>query len=135
VAVAELAAEIGAEGEPHVEVEAELGRYATWIESMVYRTIQEALVNVRKHAHAHAVAVALHERDGAIAGTIADDGVGFDVESALERARHTFHMGLDTTAERLRLAGGTLTIASSPGEGTTLRFWLPVHRSGDAGEG
>jgi sensor histidine kinase YesM len=43
----------------------------------------------------------------------------------------THHFGIDTSAERLRLAGGSLTIDSTPGSGTRVEFTLPAHRAED----
>jgi len=74
------------------------------------------------------VRIEIRDVDGLITGAIADDGSGFDVPSARARARATHHFGLDNSAERLRLAGGDLTLVSTPGAGTRVTFALPAHR-------
>jgi signal transduction histidine kinase len=98
----------------------------------VFRTIHEALINVQRHACARRVCIDVRDIEGLIAGTVADDGSGFDVASARARARATRHFGLDNSAERLRLAGGNPTLVSTPGEGTRVTFALPAHRAHDA---
>jgi signal transduction histidine kinase len=78
------------------------------------------------------VCVDVRDVGGLISGAVADDGSGFDVDSARARARATHHFGLDNSAERLRLAGGNLTLVSTPGAGTRVTFALPAHRALDA---
>jgi signal transduction histidine kinase len=115
-----------------VDLDLDLTRYSDVIESLVFRTIHEALINIQRHANAQRVRIEVRDADGFITGTVIDDGFGFDVASARARARATHHFGLDNSAERLRLAGGDLTIVSTPGEGTRATFTLPVHRADDA---
>jgi signal transduction histidine kinase len=62
-----------------------------------------------------------------LAGEVADDGAGFDVRRALDRRTAPLHLGLDATAERLRLAGGELEIDSTVGEGTVARLQIPLN--------
>ena len=118
-----------------VELDIDLARYSDVIESLVFRTIHEALINIQRHADARSVRIDVRDVDGLITGTVADDGTGFDVASARARARATHHFGLDNSAERLRLAGGNLTLASTPGEGTCVTFALPAHRAHNASAG
>lgn len=90
------------------------------IESTLYRLVQEALTNVVKHAEAQQVAITLVERDGGIDLAIEDDGRGFDPSDDSDG------FGLVGMRERATLLGGTLTVASSPGEGTQVLAALPV---------
>jgi signal transduction histidine kinase len=108
-----------------VAVSVEVPRYAEAFETLVYRIVREAVANVRRHARARRLEVTLIHTDGELRGTIADDGLGFDVHRALDRHRTRMHLGLDATIERIRLAGGAIDIDSSPGEGTRLEFRLP----------
>lgn len=124
---AEAADESGFEPELNLDVD----RYSDVIESLIFRTIHEALANIQRHAHAAHVRISVHETDGVIHGSITDDGSGFDVRSARSRARTTHHFGMDISAERLRLAGGNFHIASTPGKGTQVSFSLPVQRAAD----
>ena len=95
------------------------------VDSTLYRMLQEALTNVAKHAGARHVSVILEERDGLLRLVVEDDGRGFDVESTQRRARLEGRLGLAGLGERAALVGGTLTIESSPGSGTTLYVKLP----------
>jgi signal transduction histidine kinase len=72
------------------------------------------------------VQVRLWTRDGWLHGQIADDGRGFDVERALDRRGMRLHIGLDSMRERVRLAGGEVTITSAPGQGARVDFAVPL---------
>src|SRR4029079_17119968 len=115
-----------------LELDLDLARYSDVIESLVFRTVHEALINIQRHANARRVCIDVRDIDGLIAGTVADDGSGFDVPSARARARATHHFGLDNSAERLRLAGGNLTLVSTPGQGTRVIFAIPAQRTDGA---
>jgi two-component system NarL family sensor kinase len=79
------------------------------------RILEEALANVRKHSGARNVSVAMAADEQAARAEIADDGQGFDVESALVRAARRGRLGLVGMAERVRLLGGHFDIHSRPG--------------------
>jgi signal transduction histidine kinase len=91
--------------------------------TILYRIVQEALTNVRKHAHAREATVALNEVDGGYLVRISDDGVGFDVEQGVQATPG--HLGLAAMRERSTLVGGWLRIESAPGDGTTIEVWTP----------
>jgi signal transduction histidine kinase len=55
---------------------------------------------------------------------VADDGRGFRADR--KPSRRSMHIGLESTRERLRAAGGGLEITSAPGAGTTLEFHVPL---------
>ena len=96
-------------------------------ELQLVRIVQEALTNVRKHARASHARVEIRREDTRLVTTIVDDGVGFN---AAARARGEFpQFGLSTMRERAESIGGTLTIDSTPGSGTTVRFDLPVYEA------
>jgi signal transduction histidine kinase len=109
-----------------VEARIAVPRYAEAFETLVYRIVREAVANVRRHARARRLEVSLVHADGELSGRISDDGRGFDVHRALDRHRAGMHLGLDATIERVRLAGGTIDIQSTPGEGTRVEFRLPA---------
>jgi signal transduction histidine kinase len=109
-----------------------LGRYDHALEELVYRSVQEALANVRKHAHADAITVTLRERGGAIRAEVCDDGLGFDVVDARTRSSAALHLGLDALHERVLAVGGTASITSAPGQGTCVRFAVPLTASREA---
>jgi signal transduction histidine kinase len=88
----------------------------------VMRIAQEALQNALRHAHASRVDVRLEAHDGHVRLTVADDGVGFDPAEPGLRSRR---LGLTSMEERARALGGTLTIQSRPGAGTTVALEVP----------
>jgi signal transduction histidine kinase len=91
-------------------------------ELQVVRIVQEALTNVRKHARATRARVEITREGETLVTLIADDGLGFN---ATARARGEFpQFGLSTMRERAESIGGTLTIDSTPGGGTRVRFEL-----------
>ena len=99
------------------------------VELAVYRVVQEALSNVRKHAHAGEAEVRMGLHNGAFWAVIRDDGVGFDADDgSLARLGH---LGLAGMEERAHALGGTLGIQSSPGEGTQVTLLIPHVHGGD----
>jgi PAS domain S-box-containing protein len=84
------------------------------------RVLQEALANVRRHSAARNVEVRLRTDDEVILIEVADDGRGFDLESA--RAG----IGLSTMRERVEGLGGKIEVKSSPGEGTKVMVRVPL---------
>jgi signal transduction histidine kinase len=95
-------------------------RHAPDLESTIYRTVQEALTNVVKHAEASNAMVGVSEGAGAVELVVRDDGRGFDP------ATQSRGFGLLGMRERIALAGGTLAVAARPGEGTEIRVRLPA---------
>ncbi|UGY90958.1 PAS domain S-box protein [Streptomyces gobiensis] len=91
--------------------------------TLIYRTAQEALMNVRKHARANLVRVQLLGLDDGCLIRIVDDGVGYD---PLEVESRPGHLGLALIQERAQMAGGWCRIESEPGVGTTVEFWVPL---------
>jgi signal transduction histidine kinase len=88
---------------------------------MLTRVIQEALSNAMKHAgHPQNLWVECCWRDGWLEVRVADDGDGFDLETALEG------MGLNNMRDRIHALGGELTIQSAPGQGTTVLARVPI---------
>jgi signal transduction histidine kinase len=94
--------------------------------TIAYRIVQEALANTRKHSNASRVDVVLESQEHGLCTSVADDGVGFDVETTLAVDRPG-HLGLKAMRERAELAEGWLRIESRPGA-TTVTFWIPERR-------
>jgi signal transduction histidine kinase len=95
-------------------------------ETVLYRIAQEALTNVARHAHASRVSVLLERRPGYASLIVEDDGRGFESEGTTESPAATGRLGLLGMQERARLAGGSLTVESAPGGGTTVFARLPI---------
>jgi PAS domain S-box-containing protein len=89
---------------------------------LIYRTTQEVLANVRKHARARMVRVQFLEVSDGCLARITDDGVGYDPAEIEQRPGH---LGLTLIRERAQIAGGWARIESTPGRGTTVEFWIP----------
>lgn len=98
------------------------------VEATLFRVAQEALTNVRKHAQARRTALTLSYMNDRVALDARDDGTGFDPEDndAVVSSTREGGFGLGTMRERVERLGGTLSIESAPGEGTTLVVELPV---------
>jgi len=96
------------------------------VSTALYRIVQEALTNVARHAQAHSVSVLLDCRNETVRVIVEDDGRGFDVAQVLSRREHDRHLGLLGIRERVELLGGTMTIESQPGAGTTLYVEIPL---------
>lgn len=96
------------------------------VESALLRIAQGALANVREHAGASSAALTLTCLDDQIMLDVTDDGHGFDVPAGATRPAGDRGHGLPAIRARLRQLGGTLTIESSPGEGTALSASIPL---------
>jgi signal transduction histidine kinase len=94
----------------------------------LFRVAQEALNNVTRHSGAHRVDLSLQREDTEILLEVTDDGRGF----APGAPGHIAGLGLYSVAERVDSVGGTLTVASTPGAGTTLRVAIPFGGSSGA---
>jgi signal transduction histidine kinase len=88
----------------------------------LYRIVQEALTNIRKHAAARSVSIVMVAAYPALKITITDDGEGFDPGSVQERGSEG--MGLRGIRERIEIIGGRLDIQSSRQNGTRVQIEL-----------
>jgi signal transduction histidine kinase len=86
----------------------------------LYRIVQEALVNVVKHARAHHVSVVLTRKNAHVLAVIEDDGRGFDPEADTDGS------GIAHMRERAQLLGGRFLVESRAGAGTTLVVEVPA---------
>lgn len=105
-------------------------RLAPEVETALYRIVQEALTNVARHARARNVSVVLEYIQSHIMVIVEDDGVGFDVIEALGSEVKEKSLGIYGMQERAALVGGTLTIESQPGNGTTVYVRVPLPLEG-----
>jgi two-component system, NarL family, sensor histidine kinase DevS len=100
----------------------EADRHDPEIEVAIYRFVQEGLTNAVKHAGDARVVVTVAEGADEIVVGVRDDGPGFATDA------HHEGFGLIGLRERVELVGGTVTVQSGPGAGTTLEASLPVRR-------
>jgi PAS domain S-box-containing protein len=96
------------------------------LEATAYRVVQEALTNVRKHAQARQVSVIAERRPDELRVVIEDDGVGFDPEAVRRERGGGRQLGLVGMSERATLAGGTITVESESGGGTSIYLHIPL---------
>ena len=87
----------------------------------IFRMFQEAIQNIIKHANASHVNVEINYREG-FEICIVDNGIGFDIESQLKRSNG---LGLQNLQMRAKLAGGQAVCTSSPGNGTSIKIFIP----------
>jgi two-component system sensor histidine kinase DegS len=87
-------------------------------EGVLFRIIQEALTNVRKHARARTVEVSLTLQARRVVAIVKDDGEGFDVAATEARLGRTRNLGLISMRERADLEKGHMEIRSQLGRGT-----------------
>jgi two-component system, sensor histidine kinase and response regulator len=100
-------------------------RLAPELEIAVFRIVQEAVDNAAKHARPRRVQVCLDFSAAAVTALVADDGIGFE-PSAYQGQHTSSGLGLAAMRERAILAGGTLDIASQPGQGTRITARIPT---------
>jgi signal transduction histidine kinase len=92
------------------------------VETALFRTVQEAVNNVLRHAQAQHVRVVLWRGNGHVSLLVADDGRGFDVQ--LPRSGR--HIGLWSMRERVEQLGGQFEVQSTAGQGTCVRAVVPL---------
>ena len=96
------------------------------LEDPIFRFIQEALNNVRKHAHASQVIIRIYVLSGSLTVQVSDNGSGFLPEPENKGAQPGQHFGLRLMREHIEHAGGRLEIRSKSGEGATLKARFPL---------
>jgi len=142
----------------NVRVEADDLRMSGHVETAVYRTAQEALQNVAKHAGAESVRIRLSRQAGRAVLEVSDDGTGFDPgtlggvagsgqalggvagsgqtpQRPAGNAVAPTGLGLAGMRERAELLCGNLELTSAPGRGTTVRLAVPFTPPGEPGPG
>ncbi len=102
----------------HVDADG-VGRLTREAEATVYFCVLEALQNVAKYAAASLTTVELRQAGGRLTFLVTDDGAGFDLAGPVTGS------GLQGMRDRLAALGGSLTVGSAPGRGTTVAGALP----------
>jgi signal transduction histidine kinase len=115
-----LRAQVNRSAVPVVLEADQVGRYSPDAESTVYFCALEALQNVAKHARASRVTVRLVGSGDTLEFSVGDDGAGFPAAGTSRGS------GLQGMSDRLAAHGGTLTVRSRPGQGTTITGRLPT---------
>ena len=97
-----------------------IGRYPPEIETTVYFSCSEALQNAAKHAESATGVTISVWQDRELHFEVRDDGAGFDVSTT------PLGNGLTNLRDRLAAVGGTITLTSTPGQGTVLGGSIPL---------
>ena len=103
-------------------------RLVSQVEDTVYRLVQEALNNTARHASTDRATVEVSEDDEQVRVRVSDEGCGFDPSGG------TDGFGLVGMRERVALAGGSVEVSSSPGNGVSIVAVLPSRHRGGSGE-
>jgi PAS domain S-box-containing protein len=113
--------------ERHIELEAGIAEEAIPknLKVSIFRIGQEALNNVANHSKAEWVDISLSKNGGGIELVVSDDGVGMDLDQILQTSTAR-SLGFTSMRERTELTGGSFSIESAPGEGTTIRAYWPI---------
>ena len=93
---------------------------------LLFQAVRELLLNAIKHAAARKVVVTAEARGGAVVVVVSDDGCGFDVAQATAAEADAMTFGLFSIRERLEYLGGSMTVDSRPGSGTSVTLVTPL---------
>jgi two-component system sensor histidine kinase DegS len=104
-----------------LRVVGEEARLSGALEPTLFRIIQEAMNNAKKHARAKNVEVSIAFTANTVSAVIRDDGVGFDVAATEARIDGGKHLGMVSMRERVELEKGEIEIRSQIGQGTEVR--------------
>jgi signal transduction histidine kinase len=96
--------------------------------TVLFRVAQEALSNVARHARATQVELSIQKLPGAVRMNINDNGQAFDVQHRLLSKNHK-RLGLLGMRERVEMVGGSFSVESEPGKGTSVRAQIPIDDS------
>lgn len=111
-----------------VSLDSDLGeeRFPPEIETAGFRIVQEAITNALRHARAGHVRVESRRGGKELQLAIADDGIGFEVDEARQRAIRGGSVGLLGMQERAELLDGRFSLTSTPGRGTKVAVQFPL---------
>jgi len=111
-------------GEEGLTITPEVHQGATGLDKQadlaLFRIAQESLRNIRRHAGVDTAELSLRRADGQVVLEVRDRGKGFQSHAARSG------IGLHSIRERMALVGGTASISSQPGRGTTIRASVPI---------
>lgn len=100
--------------------------------AILFRVIRELLINVAKHSGVTAARVTTRRAGDALVVTVNDTGVGFDQNEVAARPHRG--LGLPSVRERLSFIGGSIEIASVPGDGTQVTLTAPLQTQAQVAE-
>ncbi len=101
-------------------------RFAEEVELALFRILQEALRNVWRHSEATKAEIKVEFEQSKTRVTVSDNGKGFNLPQMIGDLAKDGKLGLAGIQERTRLIGGTLTVQSEPGRGSSITVELPA---------
>ena len=110
-----------------LDLDDDLQRLSAAKEMAIFRVIQEALQNSRKHSGATQVRISLRRDGDSLVATVEDNGQGFEVDAVSSGTAR--HFGLQSMQERAQLIRADLRIDSQPGHGTRVILRVPVEQN------
>jgi len=99
---------------------------------LLFRIVQEALTNIRKHAEANRIFVVVRQEAGRVTFYIRDDGKGFDAGKFKKTGVLQKGLGLAAMRERVNMLNGHFFITSKKGTGTKITFDIPMEENAKA---
>ena len=115
---------------PDTRIETQLllndGEIPDYSKIVIYRVLQEALNNALKHSGADTIRVSLTAAKSRVRLCVKDNGCGFDPEGAIQSTDPLSGYGLKGMSDRAEVVGGSLSLESSPGRGTSVCLELPL---------
>lgn len=119
--------------EHEIIIEVNDGDIPPSVQAALFRIVQEAISNIRKHASTLRVRLVLHEQNKSLFLRVQDWGQGFDAGISEDDMSH---LGLISMRERAQMLGGSCQIQSNKGEGTIVTVMIPLtslaERNGNA---
>ncbi len=96
------------------------------IETACYRIVQEATTNSLRHGRATEISIAMSMAPQVLTLVVKDNGAGFDPQVEVDRRGTLKRVGLWSIRQRVGLLGGSVSLESERGAGTTLSVSLPI---------
>ncbi len=109
-----------------VSEDREIRRLPSVIETALFRTVQEAINNVARHAGARHLHIAFDLPDHHVEIRVEDDGIGFDAKRVSVSPNSLCGLGLLSMQERMSAVGGEFFLDSAPGQGTVVLLRVPI---------
>jgi PAS domain S-box-containing protein len=109
-----------------VKVSGPQRRFSEEVELVLFRIVQEALRNVWRHSEATAADITVAFGDGKTEVTVTDNGRGFSLPESVGDLAKVGKLGLAGMHERAKLVGGTLSVQSRPGGGSSVTVEIPL---------
>jgi signal transduction histidine kinase len=94
---------------------------------LLFKTINELLLNVVKHSKAKKAVVSLTSQGDNLQVKVEDNGIGFNTSEINNYIIDNNSLGIFKISEKIKYLGGTFDIKSKPGQGTVVTFITPIH--------